>query len=174
MVDDNIDLDIQVDPSPWLLNGIGRNDSPVKCKYLTYSIDDKKFVLSCLENCESRDQIQIGLLQLKSKFLKKFDGIDVNKVMDWRSQLINRDNAKRRGPRINLEFENDVTSRLLLCQWREHIDLTLDDPVVNRTPAVLINVAYSYSIIRQAAIETKQEQKWIENQGIQELLCSKK
>lgn len=173
--DDNSGLDAEIidhddttsedhDEPPWLLHGVARDEKPVEYKYLMYSADDKLFVLTCLQKCNN-ESLKLGFQQLQSKFPKKFDGINADKIKDWRIQYLNRANSKKRGKQINVDFENDVLSRLVLCEWREHIDMTGNgQPLVSRRAEVIINVTYSYEIVRKAAVETKNEQKWLDNQ----------
>ena len=155
----------------WLLHGedSALNATHFRRQYITYSNEDKIFVMSALRSCESWKQISIGIQQLIS-IHSKYSGLTVQKVKYWREAAAG--GLKKPGVKVNNEFESEIWSQLLLCIIKEHIDLTLKEPKTTLKAEVVVNVTYSYDIVKATALDTQASEKWIANQDVQQLKFS--
>ena len=153
----------------WMLSGLSSHDQNISRKYTTYSTEDKNFVLDSLIRCETKGEIAIGIKQLIGIY-PKYTGLTVHKIESWRK--VQRGELNKRGTKINTEFESDVWSRLVLCVLKENVDLTGKEPKFSFKAEVVVNVTYSYEIVRSAAEHTKATEKWYENKDIKRLQFS--
>ena len=169
---DTSSSDSDIGEQPWLLaleppNLHSQNKS---CKqYITYSHNDKNFVLGALVRCISREEISIGIGQLISLY-PKYRGVTVSRIICWRKASAGE--LKIPGTKVNKEFESDIWSRLLLCVLKENIDLTGKEPKKIIKAEVVVNVTYSYDVVKTAAVEAQESPQWKGIKDIQGLKFS--
>ena len=155
----------------WLLTSIPPQETQrQRCKqYITYSNQDKVFVLDLLINCLSWEEISIGIKQIIGLY-PKYHGLTTSKVVCWRKASAGE--LKKPGVKVNAEFESDVWSRLLLCVLKENIDLTGEETKNTIRAEVVVNVTYSYDIVKTAAIEVQESIQWKDSKDDQGLKFS--
>jgi hypothetical protein len=154
----------------WLLSGLSSSQEQRKKQYITYSNEDKVFVLDSLIQCQSIEQISIGIKQLVGLYPKYF-GLTARKIISWRKVQAGELKEKP-GTKINKEFESDIWSRLVLCVLKETVDLTGKEPKQIVKAEVVINVTYSYEVVKTSAEQTQATEKWLSNTDIQGLKFS--
>ena len=88
-------------------------------RHVTFTDDEKMDVVDALADCTDKTKLQQGLRDLhKIMGDRKFATIDSKKVGRWRTWYKNikqGKNGKKRGRQVNVEFESDVWSELILC-----------------------------------------------------------
>ncbi|MBJ7298695.1 MAG: hypothetical protein JHC73_20910, partial [Dolichospermum sp.] len=91
-----------------------------------------------------------------------FDGITVRTLRKWEQWSRTYLSRKKPGIKMDLAFDADVWSRLIL--------VILD--AEKGTSTVLVNVTYSYEIIKKACLEAQRSPEWINNDQIKKLKFS--
>ena len=142
-------------------------------RHVTFTDDEKMDVVEALADCTDKTKLKQGLLDLhKLMGDRKFATIDSKKVGRWRTWYKNSQqgkDGKKRGRQVNVDFESDVWSELILCALNT---IKTPDGEEMQECQVLHNVAYSYAIIRKAAEDVKASEKWQSNEKVQDLKFS--
>lgn len=125
--------------------------------------------MNALSSCKSWKQLSIGIRQLIS-IHPKYSGLTVRKVKYWKKAATGK--AQKPGVKVNHEFESDIWSQLLLCVIKESIDLTSEKPKTTLKAEVVVNVTYSYDIVKMAALDTQATEKWSDYKDVQQLKFS--
>jgi hypothetical protein len=86
-----------------------------------------------------------------------------DQVKEW---VQNKDVEKKRpGPKVNLEFEQDVWGELMICKANAIVD-------GKETYKIVMDCVYNFTIIRLAAQLVQQMDKWKNDEQIQSLMFS--
>jgi len=137
-------------------------------RHVHFTDDEKMDIVEALADCTDKTKLQKGLLELHETMGdRKFATIDSKKVGRWRTWYNNTKqgkDGKKRGRQVNIEFESDVWSELILCALNT---IKTPDGEEMQECQVLHNVAYSYAIIRKAAEDVKALEKWQKNVFLQ-------
>jgi hypothetical protein len=80
--EDTILSDSEVEEE-WLLSDLSSNEIHRSKQYITYSNEDKVFVLESLDQCQTNSQILVGISQLIEIF-PKYYGLTPRKIISWR------------------------------------------------------------------------------------------
>jgi hypothetical protein len=169
-------------------------------KYVVFDDDEKSNILGLLLRCSSDEEIRAGINDLQ-KYHPRYLKLDLKKIKRWRVQLTK--GKLKPGRRVNIRFESDVWSRLVICAFTIKEDEVKNSaktaeesgkayikikskrrkksvsgaiPIVEDDfgEKLLFNVTYSYDIIRNQAIRVQKESKYLGDIGVQRLKFSNK
>jgi len=144
--------------------------------YTIFSDVEKSKFLSILKQyCPTEQEFELGLAQLNC--IERFSTLKEIQIKRWQNEKPNKGNitisGSKPGPKINEDFESTVLAQVMLTSA---VMCTNEETRAEETLVrVLHNVAYSYQIIRYAALEVQKfEEFQNEESGVRDLQFSDK
>jgi hypothetical protein len=119
-----------------------------------------------LRNGLVRTALQQVVVHLVS--LEPYERVTVRMIRMWLEQRDHGKELKRRGPKVNIDFQEEVWAHIILAV------IVVDVASGVESIKLKSNITHSYDIVRMAAQETQKKLHWMDDEKVQGLKFSNK